>query len=274
MGLRDEISLLFTGLHARRDAKNGVDASTRRELVSKSRDPREAARGTHRYQQAVRDANLGHVVTEYEDELRRAEDLQAVVGRPWPWTFGLCLVVAAEVAGTFLVLKAVGVEPHLRPILAVGLTATLIGVTKGVEYAIGGKGNAKAPILPRLGVTLAWASLILAVAYIRGGGGEGDDTSEGITPALGVFFIALTAGPAVVATWLERKRAPAAELARQVSLIRKRLRDTHARHARARAYLENLDDEGVAHDRESTRQAALYSIEHEIARAQAERKRS
>lgn len=268
MNIKEEIDLFFTKRHAHRDASNNVDGSARRHLASLADHPREKARGTRKYSEAVQDVNLSHTVAELEDELRRGEDLQSVVGSHWPLTFGLLAIMVVEAVGAFLILQAQGIAPAQRPFVAIGLACTLFGTTKAAVWATRGKEAGRGSLLSYLIAPVAYVLLAFALVFIRLGEVEDEEATSTFTLAGGVVFAFITMGPALIAVWLERKRAPAVELARQITLIRTRLRDARRRVARAQAYLDQIDTKSLAYDRAVTRREALYSVEHEIARAQ------
>lgn len=266
MSIFDELGLLFTKRHAHRDASYGVDGGSRRQLASLGLNPRDSARETHEYRQAVHDANQSHKVVELEDELRRAEDLRSVVGSPGLYTIGLLGVMAVEAVGAFLILQTLGVAPEHRPILAIGLSVTLIAATKAAAHAMEGK-EGEGFSWKRLLIPLVYTVLVAAIVILRVAGNEDEDASPLVAFADGALLTALTAGPAWVAAYIEKKRGPAAELARQIALVHGRLRDARRREKRANAYLTRVDAEGVSYDRAVARNTATYSVEQDIARA-------
>lgn len=266
MSILDELGLFFTKRHAHRDAVHGVEGGSRRQTASLGVNPRDAALETHEYRQAVHDANQSHHVLELEDELRRAEDLRAVVGHSGLYTFGLLGVMAVEAVGAFLILQALGVAPEHRPILAIGLSVTLIAATKAASHAMETK-EGETFSWKRLLIPLVYTILVAAIVILRVAGNEDEDTSSLVAFADGALLTALTAGPAWVAAYIEKKRAPAAELGRQITLIRRRLSDARRREKRAQTYLTRLDAQGVAYDRAIARNSATYSVEQDIARA-------
>ncbi len=266
MNIREHIDLFLTKRDAHRDAENGVDGSARRQLARFGATSKEALKDTAEYRQAVHDANQGHHVVELEDEVRRAEDLRAVVGSPWIYNLGLLAVGVVEAVGAFIILQAQGVAPAHRPFLAVGLSITLIAATRAAA-AVAEKKDERTSLLIRGSVVIGYAMLACAIAYVRVSANEGEETSRSFALADGVLLLAVTIGPALVAAWMEKKRAPAAQLAEQISLIRSRLRAARKLVERGRRRVQSVDRSEVERADVRARAEALYSVEQDIARA-------
>ena len=266
MSIRDTIDLYLMKRDAHRDAEHGVDGGARRQLARFGANPKDAVKDTTEYRQAVHDVNEEHRVGELEDEVRRAEDLRAVVGSTWFYNLGLAAVGVVEAIGAFLILQAQGVEPAHRPFLAIGLSITLIAATRAAA-TVAEKKDARTSLFIRGIVIVGYAALVGAIAFIRVSANEDEEATRSFAFADGVLLLAVTIGPALVAAWMEKKRAPAAQLAEQISLLRTRLRAARKRVERGRKYLEHVDHAAVAHSRTLTRTDALYSVEQDIARA-------
>lgn len=268
MNLMEELRLAFTRLHAHRDAAHGVDGGARRQIARLGHDPGTSLRETTVYRQAVVDVNLGHRVEELEDELRRAEDMRSIFGHPYAFTLALLFVAACEGFGAMQILQSLGTPPEQRPLLAIVLVITLIGITKALAHVLKpSKDGPPVPLWKRFLFPLLYTLLILAIVVLRAGGGSDADASQLLSLADAVVLTALTAGPAWAAVEIEARRAPALQLHRQIELVRKRLAETRGRLLRARRHLAEVDAHELRFRRESARSEALYSVEQDIARA-------
>lgn len=267
MSIRERIDLHLTKRDAHRDAEHGVDGGARRQIARFGVDPKEAAKDTAEYRQAVHNVNEAHRVTELEDELRRAEDLRAVVGSPWLYNLGLLAVGVVEGIGAFVILQAQGIAPAIRPYAAIALALTLLAATRAATTVTKQK-DARASLIVRGLVVIGYALLVFAVVTIRVSANEDAEATRSFALADGILIAAVTMVPALVAAWMETKRAPAAQLAEQISLIRSRLRAARKLVERARKYLERVDRDAAAHARALARTEALYSVEQDIARAE------
>lgn len=267
MSIREQIELHLTKRDAHRDAGHGVDGGARRQIARFGVDPKEAVKDTAEYRQAVHDVNEEHRVSELADELRRAEDLRAVVGSPWLYNLGLFAVGVIEAVGAFVILQSQGIAPTIRPFAAVALSLTLLAATRAAT-SVTKQQNARTSLLVRGLVVLGYALLVFAVVTIRVAANEDEEASRTFAFADGILIAAVTMVPALVAAWMETKRAPAAQLAAQIALIRARLRFARRLVERSRKYLERVDRDAVAHTRALARTEALYSVEQDIARAE------
>lgn len=268
------LSTLLAAVQARLDARDGIDAKDRRMTAVHGIAPAEAERGSFLHREAVEAVSDTARLEEYREDVRRGEDAQALVGRPAAYTAALAATWALEFAGSLLVLRSLGVPDAHRVLPAAALTLSLVALTKvavspakGASPATPEASPADAPPAPfpfrRYAVALAYGLLILAIALVRVAGSDGDDAPAAVLWSEAAIMIAVSVGPAAAAAWLERRRAPMVELARQLRTLRARTRAEERRIARARAFLRGLDRAQVAWAQDNARGRAAYSVAHE-----------
>lgn len=281
------ISNLFATLQAQRHARMGVDGKDRYLTETIGLPPSELERGSYAYRTAVQQVADTGRVEELREDLRRGQDLQAIVGTPGLYTVGLVVVWGLEAAGSLLILRALGVPAEHRLLPAAALTLAMLGLTKVTVAATSAPSNPAAP--PSSGsdpdpnpaapafATISWkryllplvyGGLIAAVAASRVMGSDAADVPPVVALSEAVIMIAITCGPAFAAIWLEGKRAPALELARRVGLTRRRLVAEERRIRRADKFLMRVDRDQVRWTRENAELRAGYSTAHELALAQ------
>ncbi len=273
---------LVASVQARLDARDGIDAKDRRMTASHGLAPAEVERGSFLHREAVEAVSDTGRLEEYRDDVRRGEDAQALLGTPLPYTLGLAAVWAIEFAGALLVLRSLGVPDSHRVLPAAALTLTLIALTRltvklaeaprratpasaaseAGEPGEAAPGEARVP-LARYGVAALYGLLVLAIAFVRVLGSDADDVPAVMLWSEAAIMVAVSAGPAFAAAWLERRRAPTVELARQLRTLRARVRDEERRIAKARRYLRSLDRAQVAWTQDNARGRAAYSVAHE-----------
>jgi hypothetical protein len=275
---------LIASIQARLDAHAGIDAKDRRMTASHGLAPTEVERGSYLHREAVEAVTDTGRLEEYREDVQRGEDAQALVGTPLPYTLGLAAVWAIEFAGALLVLRSLGVPDSHRVLPAAALTLTLIALTKLTMKlsdeskastapppptdggAPPGAASAPAPSrfpLARYTTAVLYGVLVLAIALVRVMGSDGEDVPAIVLWSEAAIMIAVSAGPAFAAAWLERRRAPTVELARQLSTLRARVRAEERRIARARVFLRKLDRAQVAWTQDNARGRAAYSVAHE-----------
>lgn len=261
------IRSLLTVHHARTDAARQTTTKETYTTETLGLPPLELERGSHLYRDAVRQAADTGRLEELREDHRRGEDLLPIVGDPWPYTLGLAAVWGLEVAGSLLILRALGVPAEHRPLPALALTLAMVGLTKLTVAATATPRTlppAAAPASPdpdssssapaagrapipwkRYLLPLVYGVLVAGVAVTRVVGSDATDVPPIVAAAEAVIMIAITCGPAFAATWLESKRAPAKELARRIALIQKRLRAEERRIKRAQKFLAKVDRDQV-----------------------------
>lgn len=269
--------------HARTDAERGVDAKDRRITAAIGLSPLEAARGSYIYREAMQRAADTGRLEELREDLRRGEDLQALVGTPGRFTLGLVIVWMIEGAGSLLILRALGVPASQRPLPALALTLAMIGLTKVTVAATANRtpppptaeGDGGAPPAAatvridwrRYLVPLVFGAMVAAVAATRVAGSDAGDLSPIALWAEAALMVAITCGPAFAATWLEGMRRPALELARQIGLVRRRIRGEQREIDRARRHVFQVDRAQLLWTDDNARRRAAYSTAHETATA-------
>ncbi|MBI5515261.1 MAG: hypothetical protein HY909_15900 [Deltaproteobacteria bacterium] len=290
----------FAMREAERQAQLGVDGKDRYVTEVLGLPPAEVERTSYVYRNAVQQVGDTGRLEELREDLRRGQDLQAIVGSPWPYTLGLVVVWGLEAAGSLLILRALGVPPEHRPLPALALTLAMIGLTKatiaatsaprplmvsgapGADSGPGAPGAASAGAdldpnrpLPSPAVTpwrryllpIVYGCLVAAVAASRVLGSDAADVPAAVAWSEAAIMIAVTCGPAFAAIWLEGKRAPALELARRIALIRRRLRVEERRIRKAERFLTRLDRAQVRWAQDNATLRARFSVEHELATA-------
>lgn len=287
------LSSLLTPFHARRHARAGVDGKDRYITKTIGLAPREVEGQSYAYRTAVQGAaDIGRL-EELRDDLRRAQDLQAVVGTPGPYTAGLVVVWGLEAASSFLIMRALGIPAELRVFPAIGLTLAMIKLTKATVAANATPRPPPAPSAPsapssddnselpppapapiqwrRYLLMGAYGCLIAAVAAARVTGSDADDVPPLLALVEAIIVVGISAGPAFAAVWLEEKRAPAIELARRITLIRRRIRSEERRIKAADRFLRRVDRDQVRWTQDNAALRAAFSTEHELTIAEVRR---
>ncbi len=277
---------LIASIQARFDAKDGIDAKDRRMMASHGLAPAEVERGSFRHREAIEAVADTGRLEEYREDVRRGEDAQALIGTPFLYTVALVGVWGIEFAGALLVLRSLGVPAAHRVLPALALTLSLIALTKytvklatppkrpgPASDAPPGDPSPSAPDAPvavaapfdfrRYAIACLYGLLVLAIALARVMGSDAEDVPAIALWSEAAIMVAISAGPAFVAAWLERRRAPAVELARQLATLRRRLRGEERRIDRANRYLRRLDRVQAAWTQTNAQGRAAYSVAHE-----------
>lgn len=280
----------MTARAARIDSGHGVDAKDRRMTAALGLSPADVEKSTYEYQRAVQDASDTSQVEELRDEIRRAVDLRGLVGTPFIYTVGLVLIWIVEFAGALLILKSLGIPAAHRVLPALALTAALIGLTHVTVKVTasraplfppndpnsGGESDASAAEVAPSGEQLDWRRflfplvfgvLVGAIALVRVFGSNADEVPPIVAWSEAILMIAISVGPAFAATWVETQRAPAVELDRRIRTLEGRLRQEERRIKRADRLLASVDRRTAEWTKEMARRRAIYSTEHELARA-------
>jgi hypothetical protein len=269
---------------ARKEAVLSVDGSARHITETLGTSPVQE-KTSIRYREAVQTVAAQGVLREHEEEVQRLEDLRPVLGNAHLMTAALVGLTLIEFWGALQLLRTMGFAPSSRAFAAVGLALALIGVTTAVAQSTASE-PAKAPRdaevtsenegadeAPQrvnwrgLLVPALYTLLIAALAAARVGAQDAEDTSALLTFSDAIVTVAITAGPAWMAALVASRRAPALELARRLSLARRRLRRAERRDAQARKLLASVDERTAAHTDAVARAEAAYSLEHERTRA-------
>lgn len=271
---------LIASVQARVDARDGIDAKDRRMLASHGLAPAEVERGSYLHREAVEAVADTGRLEEHREDVRRGEDAEAILGKPFPYTVGLAAVWSIEFAGALLVLRSLGVPASHRVLPAAALTLSLIALTKytmkvatpivrpsevsAPSLSVDGTPTTPAPFeFRRYAVACLYALLVGAIALVRVTGSDGDDVPIAARWGEAIIMVAISAGPAFAAAWLERRRAPMVELARQLATLRRRLRAEERRIAKASQYLRRLDRAQVRWTQSNAQARAAYSVAHE-----------
>lgn len=284
---------LLTPFHARRHARAGVDGKDRYITKTIGLPPADVVKPSYEYRFAVQQAADVGRLEELREDLRRAQDLQAIVGTPGPYTAGLVVVWGLEAASSFLIMRALGIPSELRPLPALALTLAMIKLTKATVAATSTPRIPHAPSVPpsvdddsglpplapasapiqwrRYLLMGAYGCLVAAVAAARVTGSDADDVPALLALVEAIIVVGISAGPAFAAVWLEEKRAPAVELARRITLIRRRLRGEERRIQAADRFLRRVDRDQVRWTQDNAALRAAFSTEHELTIAEVRR---
>lgn len=273
---------LIASIQARLDARDGIDAKDRRMVASHGLAPAEVERGSFIHREAIEAVADTGRLEEYREDVRRGEDAESLIGKPFPYTLALVGVWGIEFAGALLVLRSLGVPAFHRVLPALALTLTLIALTKhAVKLATPTDPSSSSPDgapavatpfeFRRYAIALLYGLLILAIALARVMGSNAEDVPAIALWSEAAIMVAVSAGPAFVAAWLERRRAPTVELARQLTTLRRRLRAEERRIAAANRYLRRLDRNQVEWTQKNAQGRAAYSVAHERTLATARR---
>ncbi len=295
------IGNVFASLHARRHAHLGIDGKDRYVTETLGLPPGEVEKTSYVYKSAVQQMGDTGRLEELREDLRRGQDLQAIVGHPWQYTAGLVVVWGLEAAGSLLILRALGVPSEHRLLPAAALTLAMIGLTKVTVAATSAPPNVAAPPPsgtdpepgtpgavpagvdpdptrpPPTSAPIPWkryllpavyGCLVAAVAASRVMGSDAADVSPLLAWSEAVILVAVTCGPAFAAIWLEGRRAPALELARRIALISRRLRGEERRIKQAERFVTRVDRAQVRWTQDNAALRARFSIAHELATAE------
>lgn len=287
------IGNLIATIHAQRHARAGIDGKDRYITTTIGLPPAEVEKPSYVYRTAVQQVADTGLLEELREDFRRGQDLRTIMGPPWVYTTGLVVVWGLEAAGSFLILRALGVPAEHRPLPALALTLAMIGLTKVTVAATRTPMTPAAPSSPvspppsdggpdpsapapastpiqwrRYLLPAVYGCLVAAVAAVRVMGSDASDVPPLVAMAEAVIMIAITAGPAFAAVWLEGRRAPALELARRLTLIRRRLRAEERRIKEADRYLRQIDRDQVRWTQRNAALRATFSTAHELALAE------
>jgi hypothetical protein len=261
---------LFANWNANRDAGKAVDGRER--FLLERLGPEPVAfdpAGNEEHAQVARDLALEPEIRELEDDIRRAEDLEPSLGTPTGYAIGIAVIAAIELWGSVLVARSIGVPSEYRVLFALGLTLAILYLTHRTaeSSALPPNASTAAKVLhgaKRLLTPAVYTLVVFAIAAARSGAEEG---GESLNFAESVIMVTTTAGPAWLAAHLETRRAPAAELARRLTALRKRLAPLRARYEAARAFVRNLERARAGWRDQFARLDARYSVHHELASA-------
>lgn len=263
-------NLLSANWDAARDATREVDGRER--FLLEHLGPEPVAfdpAGNEEHAQVARDLALEPEIRELEDDERRAENLVPSLGTPTGHAIGIALIALIELWGSMLVVRSMGVPPAYRVLVALGLTLAILYLTHKTAESSALPPNASAAAkvlhaLKRLVIPIVYLLVVVAIAAARTGAEEG---GESLSLSEGIIMVVTTAGPAWLAAHLEARRAPAAELARRLSTIRKQLKPLRTRYEAARKYVRDLERARASWRDQFARLDARYSVRHELASA-------
>lgn len=275
---------------AREEAGLQVDGRVRVLTETYGADPLAREKNSLRYREAVQTVAAHGVIRELEEELGHLEDFRAPIGNVHAFTAALVALTVVEFWGALQLLRAMNVPEDTRPFGAIALSLALIALTKAAATARpatvtpapapteasdteeGTEAPAPAPApfdWKALLVPGLYTLFIAGIAAARLGTQDPEEATTLFSFSDAILTVATTAGPAWLAAHVARRRAPALELARRISLLSTRLTRARRKEAAAKRYLQRLDARSVAHADAVLRTDAAYSLEHERAQAAA-----
>lgn len=227
-------------------------------------------------------------VQELKEDIAAAEDSLAAHPPPFLLTLGLVFTIGVEFVGAVLILRALGVPPNERLPLGLALSFALLGITAvlarrtSAAPATAGESpvGAAPPKTPGRSaatfiILLAYSALVAAFTVLRISSSTDEDASDFEIIASSFVLLAASIGPAWMAEWLLRLRAPSVALRKRLRTLRRRLGLEERAHGKAKEKMTRIDRDGARWDVEAARRRAQYATEHRLEDArQAERKRN
>jgi hypothetical protein len=113
-------------------------------------------------------------------------------------------------------------------------------------------------------ILIVYSAFVAAITLVRIQNTTDEEASKLEVIAQSLLMVATSVGPAWVAEWLIRRRAPAVALWKRLKMLRKRLRDSERTHARAQETVNRIARDGARWDIEAARRRALYITEHRL----------
>lgn len=258
---------------ARRDAEHSLDSADPRITRELGLRPALEPALRHDHAQVVADLNRRVEEEEWTEDLRRAEEEAARYHPPFVFLLGLVLALLVELKGAVLVMKGFDVPSSERlaygAALAFGLIALTALLTKVTpQRAVRGADGqpSSAPAASRL-VPAVYTLLILALTVMRLHGAD-DELSQTERYSQAIVMIVATVGPAWTAEWLLRRYGPVRHLAREIKLLKGRIREAKKARRRAERFTAGLARRGAQYDEAAARLRAGYQIEHRLAAAE------
>lgn len=262
---------------ARADARLGLDSGEDRVTVELGPRPVFDAVGNPEHARLAV-AQDGVVIAETREDLMRAEDAAERHASPTMLMAGVVVALAIETIGAVLITRALGLPPAERLPLGFALATAVIGITavtahrvptvRGAIESHGSDGTTVVAVTKRSLVTLVvfavYAALVVAITVVRLRNAGGEDSTELEALAESALMLATSLGPAWLAEWLIRRRAPAVSAVKRMRALRKRLREAERARARAQAAVDRIWHEGARWDAEAARRRARYRTEHRL----------
>ena len=235
--------------NAKRDATAGVDS---RDDVVKAllgeRPMLDPSKPDHRRVEV--DLNLDAEIQTRENQLEALEDRRAHEPTIVPINLVLGLCYVSEPMACVSLMASYGFLNPEKTIFGVMLAAGIFGITS-IAARLSGRA--------RYAVCALYAGLVVAVAGSRlAERGDGSVTSG----AEAIVLVFLTVGPALLAEWCWRRRAPGAILAKQTRLVRRRLADVRGRRERAQQYVNKITTAERRWENDATLIRSAYAKEH------------
>lgn len=265
---------------AEADARSGLDSIEERIVANLGPRPKVDSSTNAEHADLVTTLANHTRVEELREDVAREEDAFAHHASPALLTLGLVVAIAIEVLGAILIMRVLGVRPAERLPLGLALALALIGITavtanrasarRPATNGLGGKqAEAAAPRRSAwtLVLLLAYSLFVGAITVVRIQSSTDEDASRVEIVAQSLLLLATAVGPAWMAEFLLRRRAPAVAIKRRLVTLRKRLRGAERAHERARKTVNQIAREGARWDAEAARRRAFYVTHHRLAHA-------
>lgn len=265
---------------ARHDARAGLQSAQERIVAELGLRPKLDPVGNPEHAVLVSTLANRTRIDELRDDVGQAEDMLGEHASPIVLTVGLVVTVAVEVLGALLIMKALGVHPAERLPLGLALALALVGITAVLAHrtaarAVPGKQGEGGGALPvahgrsawTLVVLVAYSLFVAAITIIRIQSSTDEDASQLEIVAQSLLMLATSLGPAWIAEYLMRRRAPSVALRRRLGMLRRRLKDAERAHARAQEAVNRITRDGLRWDADTARRRALYTTHHRLEQA-------
>lgn len=266
------IDRLFVHRGARADARYQLQSVEERVIGDLGLRPKLDAANNPEHAEFVRVLGDRVRVDELKEDTLRIEREAAEHGSAALYTTGIVATVVLEAFGANQLMGSLGMESSERFLLGLALAIALVGFTyiasnrvapTSEEEASGVMQAAKRSLMSMI-ILGMYSAIVVAIAVIRVESST-DDESSGLGSVAQALVLLVTAvGPAWLAEWLIRKRAPAANVRARAAIVKRELRLAERKHKQARDAINNITREGVRWDGEAARRRAVYQTHHRL----------
>lgn len=273
---------LLTEHGARTDARHGLDSVEDRIVAECGPRPKLDPVANPEHGQLVAALAERVRIEELREDLARVEDELAKHMSPLLLGLGLLAAMAIEVLGALLIMRALQVPSNERLPLGLALAFALIGITAVVAHRTASRADdEKERAKGKTSRGLSWLkrsawTLIIVVIYTAFVGAitvirlqssaEGDGSPLEII-AQALLMLATCLGPAWMAEWLMRRRAPAVAVRKRHRLLARRIKDTERAYRKAQTAINQIARDGARWDLEAARRRALYATTYRLEKA-------